>query len=351
MASKQSNDVNRQWVLRSRPTGPIQDDTFEWRENKIPTPGQDEVLVRNLWLSFDPTQRGWLNDVKSYTPPVAIGEPMRATAVGQVIASNRPDLRPGELVQGIFGWQDYAATSGGGLIPLTKLPTGVAPNTALSILGITGLTAYFGMLDIGKPQGGDTVVVSGAAGATGSVAGQIAKAAGAKMVIGIAGGRAKCDWLVQKAHFDAAIDYKAEDVGRRIDELAPGGMNVYFDNVGGEILNLCLARLALRARVVVCGGISSGYTGVPGSVAGPGNYFQLTLRSARMEGFVILNYMARFPEAAAKMMAWVEASQIVYREDIAEGLEKAPETLKGLFTGANFGKQLLKIADPPLPVA
>jgi len=343
------NDVNRQWVLKSRPSGPIQDDTFEWREAGMPTAGPGQVLVRNLWLSFDPTQRGWLNDVKSYVPPVAIGEVMRAASVGQVIESNRPGFRPGDLVQGSFGWQDYAATDGAGIVPLTKLPPGVAPNTALSILGITGLTAYFGILEIGAPQPGDIVVVSGAAGATGSVAGQIAKIKGAKTVIGIAGGRDKCAWLTREAHFDAAIDYKSEDVARRLDELVPGGMNVHFDNVGGEILNHCLLRLAQRARVVLCGGISSGYTAERGSIKGPANYIQLIIRSARMEGFIVLNYASRFPEAAAQLMQWVNAGRIVYREDVAHGLETAPQTLTRLFTGANFGKQLLKIADPPLP--
>jgi len=345
------NDVNRQWVLKSRPSGAIQTDTFEWRQGKIPTPTDGEILVRNLWLSFDPTQRGWLNDVKSYVPPVAIGEPMRAAAVGQVIESNRADFKPGDLVRGTFGWQDYIATNGTGIIPVTKLPPGLAPNTALSILGTTGLTAYFGMLDIGGPKPGDVVVVSGAAGATGSVAGQIAKIKGARTVIGIAGGREKCSWLTREAHFDAAIDYKAEDVARRLDELAPGGMNVYFDNVGGEILEQCLARLAMRARVVLCGRISSGYGVDTFNMPGPRNYLALILFSARMEGFIVLNYMARFPEAAAQLMQWVRSGQIAYREDIAEGLEKAPETLRGLFTGANFGKQLLKIADPPLPIA
>jgi NADPH-dependent curcumin reductase len=344
-------NVNRQWLLKTRPSGPIQADTFELRESEVPVIGPGEFLVRNLWLSFDPAQRGWLNDLRSYVPPVAIGEPMRAAAVGQVIASNSPDFAPGQLVLGAFGWQDYVASKGTGLVPVTKLSPGVPPNKALSVLGLTSVTAYFGMLEIARPQPGDTVVVSSAAGATGSAAGQIAKIEGAKIVIGIAGGKEKCSWLTRDAHFDAAIDYKSEDVGRRLAELAPNGINVYFDNVGGQILNQCLAQIAFRGRVVLCGGISSGYGTERSAIVPLSNYFMLTVQSARMEGFIVLNYAARFPEAVAKIAAWVDAGKIAYREDIALGLEHAPETLKRLFVGANFGKQLLKIADPPLSVA
>ena len=345
------HNVNRQWLLKSRPSGPIQADTFELRESEVPMIGPGEFLVRDLWLSFDPAQRGWLNDLKSYIPPVAIGEPMRAGAVGQVVASNTPDFAPGQLVLGTFGWQDYVATKGTGLIPVTKLSTGVPPNKALSVLGLTSTTAYFGMLEIGRPQPGDTVVVSSAAGATGSAAGQIAKILGAKSVIGIAGGREKCSWLTREAHFDAAIDYKNEDVARRLAELAPNGINIYFDNVGGQILNQCLAQIAFRGRIVLCGSISSGYGTERGAIVPLSNYFMLTVRSARMEGFIVLNYAARYSEALAQLAAWVDAGKIAYREDIAEGLENAPQTLTRLFVGANFGKQLLKIADPPLAIA
>ncbi len=344
------NDINRQWVLKNRPPGLIQPDTFEWRESQVPTPGPGEFLVRNLWLSFDPAQRGWINDVKSYVPPVAIGEPMRAGAVGQVIESNHPDYKPGELVMGAFGWQDYFATNGGGMMRATKVSPGVPPNMALSVLGLTSLTAYFGMLEIGGPKPGDTVVVSSAAGATGSAAGQIAKIKGAKNVIGIAGGREKCDWLVREAHFDAAIDYKNEDVGKRLDALAPKGIDVYFDNVGGQILNQCLARIAFKGRVVLCGGISSGYGTERAAIVPLSNYFMLIVQSARMEGFIVLNYAGRYAEAIGQLAQWVKEGRIAYREDIAHGLENAPETLKRLFVGANVGKQLLKIADPLLPV-
>ena len=340
------NEINRRWVLHSRPSRALEPGTFKWEEVSIPPVGDGEFLVRNLWLSFDPAQRGWINDVPSYVPPVQLGEPMRASSAGQVIESKNPDFKPGDYVLGVFGWQDYTVTNGQGLLPVRKLPPNVSPRTALSVLGGTGLTAYFGMEDVGKPTSGDVVVVSGAAGATGSVAGQIARIMGAKTVIGIAGGAEKCKWLVDEAKFDAAIDYKNEDVGARLSALAPSGINVYYDNVGGAILDECLARIAFNARVVLCGGISSGY-GLDRGV-GPANYFQLIVRSARMEGFIVLNYLTRFPEAMAKMQAWIHEGRIVWREDVAEGLENAPKTLQGLFAGANFGKQLLKIADPPI---
>ncbi len=344
------NDVNRQWVLKSRPPGPIQADTFEWREMPVPSVGAGEFLVRNLWLSFDPAQRAWLNDIKSYIAPVAIGEPMRAAAVGQVIESNHPDYRTGQLVQGVFGWQDYVVSKGGGAFPVAKIPPGVPPNMALSILGLTGLTAYFGMLEIGEPKPGQTVVVSSAAGATGSAAGQIAKIKGAANVIGIAGGKEKCAWLTREAHFDAAIDYKTDSIAKRLDELAPKGIDIYFDNVGGDTLYHCLDRLAFHGRIVVCGSISSGYGPTMGTGIPLTNYRSLLVNSARMEGFIVFNYAARYPEAVAQLAQWVKEGRIAYREDIAEGLEHAPETLKRLFIGANVGKQLMKVADPLLPV-
>ena len=337
------NDMNRRWLLASRPEGPLEPGTFKWDETTIPPVGEGEFLVRNLWLSFDPAQRGWINDVPSYVPPVRLGEPMRAGAVGQVTESRHPGFRSGDLVQGTFGWQDYVVSNGDGV---GKLPPGVDPQTALSVLGGTGLTAYFGMQEIGKPASGETVVVSGAAGATGSIAGQIARLMGAARVIGIAGGPEKRRWLTNEAKFDAAIDYKSEDVGARLSDLAPNGIDVYFDNVGGQILDACLARIAFKGRVVLCGGISSGY----GLDLGPGprNYFQLVIRSARMEGFIVLNYLPRFGEAIAALRRWIEAGELAWRVDVDEGLENAPGVLAGLFAGKNFGKQLLKIADAPI---
>lgn len=335
--------TNRQWVLKNRPDELVQDDTFEMLESEAPSPGEGEFLVRNLMLSFDPTQRAWLNDVMGYVPPVQIGEVMRASGVGQVVESNHSEYAVGDLVQGGFGWQDYMATDGGGMFPVRKVPPGITPNAALSIFGITGLTAYFGVLDVGEPKSGDVVLVSGAAGATGSVAGQIAKALGCD-VVGIAGGEEKCRWLTKEAHYDAAIDYKSDDMGAKIRELCPKGIDVYFDNVGGETLDHALANLALGARVALCGAISTGYG--TAEMQGPKNYMQLVIQRARMEGFLVLDYMDRAGEAIGKLAEWVQAGKISYLEDVAEGLENAPQTLNRLFTGANFGKQLLEIAKP-----
>lgn len=339
------NDVNRKWVLNARPKGAaLEPDTFRWAEEPIPTVGEGQFLVRNLLISFDPALRGMINDVKSYAPPVQIGETMRAGAIGQVIESRHPDFQAGDLVNGMFGWQEFAVSAGDGMMAARKLPPGADPEAALSVLGGTGMTAYFGMKEVGQPVAGDTVVVSGAAGATGSVAGQVARLLGASKVIGIAGGAEKCRWLTDEAKFDAAIDYKHEDVGARLDVLAPDGVNVYFDNVGGPILDQCLARIAQGARVVLCGGISSGYGVERG--AGPANYFQLVIRSARMEGFLLFNYLPQFPEAMKVMQGWIDAGELKWRVDVAQGLESAPKTLAGLFTGANFGKQLLKVGGP-----
>lgn len=334
---------NRQWLLAARPTGSLTGQEFRWNEAPIPQCADGQVLVRNLWLSFDPTQRGWMTR-DSYLPKIPLGEVMRAFGVGQVIESRRPDFKPGDLVQGGFGWQDYVATDGKGFVSLRKLPPGVPPNLALSLFGITGLTAYFGLLDVGKAKAGETVVVSGAAGSTGSVAGQIAKIKGCR-VVGTAGGKEKCGWLVNVAHFDAAIDYKSEDIGERLSALCPDGIDVFFDNVGGTVLNEVLARINLKARIVLCGAISRYNDAVP--PPGPANYFNLTPKRARMEGFIILDYAPRYAEAITALSGWQREGRLVQKEDIAVGLENAPRTLMRLFTGENFGKQLLKIADPP----
>ncbi len=343
------SEVNRQLVLATRPTGMVGDEHFERKESPVPGPGDGQVLLRTLWFSFDPAQRGWLNDVRSYVPPVQIGEPMRAGAVAQVVASRHAGFREGDLVQGMLSWQDYVVTDPEGPLPLTKIPAGVPPTWFLGVLGVTGITAYFGLLEIGRPEAGDTVVVSGAAGATGSVAGQIARIRGAR-VIGIAGGAEKCGWLTDEFGFDAAVDYKNEDVAARLAELCGDSINVFFDNVGGPALDAALANLAQHARIVLCGGISTGYgTEQP---PGPKNYLQLVVRSSRMEGFIVLNYRERFPEAVEALSGWLAKGKIRVKEDIREGgLEDCPATLRRLFEGANLGKQLLKVAEPPLPVS
>lgn len=333
--------MNRRWTLAARPHGMVKESDFAFGETPLPQPGDGQVLVRVLYLSFDPTQRGWIEDRPSYLPPVQIGEVMRASAVGEVMESKHTGFAKGDLVQGLFGWQDYSVVPGAMLG--AKIPAGVPPTWALGVLGITGITAYFGMLDLGKPKAGETVVVSGAAGATGSVAGQIAKLQGAR-VVGIAGGPSKCAWLTKEAHFDAAIDYKHDDVAAKLRELCPKGVDVYFDNVGGEILDAVLGQIALRARIVLCGGISGYNEATP--PPGPRNLMNLVVQRGRMEGFIILDYIARFGEGAAKLSEWVRTGDIVHQEDIQRGLENAPRTLLRLFTGANTGKQLLQVAEP-----
>ncbi|WP_101462998.1 NADP-dependent oxidoreductase [Nocardia fluminea] len=333
--------MNRQWILVRRPEGMVDETSFELRNSPVPEPGPGEALVRVVWLAFDPTQRGWLNDGPNYLDPVPLGAVMRAGGAGQVVRSRTAEYVVGDWVCGMVGWQDYAIASGQGLLGVNVVPPGIDPKAMLGIFGATGLTAYFGMIDIGKPSAGDTVLVSGAAGATGSIAGQIAKALGCR-VIGVAGGSAKCAWVTEVARFDACIDYKAEDVEARLRELAPEGVDVFFDNVGGAILDAGLATLAERARIVVCGAISSGYeAGEP--PPGPRNYLQLGLERARMEGFVFLDYLDRFPEAFGRLHEWMTQGDIVYAEDIQEGLELAPALLRGLFEGRNLGKQLLRI--------
>jgi len=334
-------NVNRQWVLAKRPHGKVGPANFEYREGRVPKPKDGQVLVKNLYLSFDPTQRGWMEDRPSYLPPVKLGEVMRASSIAEVVASNHPDFQPGDKVMTGGGWQDYTiASPTGSPFGLTKVPPGIAPTMMLSVLGVTGLTAYWGLLDLGKPQPGETVLVSGAAGATGSVAGQIARIKGCR-VVGIAGGADKCKWLKTTARFDAVIDYKREDVDARIRKLCPNGVEVYFDNVGGAILEAALNHLAMRARVVLCGAIS-GYNATK-PIPGPANLMNLVINRARMEGFIVIDYMNRNHIAIPELLGWISSGELVYQEDIQEGFKNIPATLTRLFTGRNIGKQLLKI--------
>lgn len=320
----------------------VDDSCFRWTEEPAPLAAKDgDILVRNLYLSMDPTQRGWIAR-DTYMPAVRIGDVMRSGAAARVVESRDPAFAPGDVVVGMFGWQDYAVTRNAPELPLTKLPPGVPVELAMSALGLTGLTAYFGVLDVGKPKAGETFVVSGAAGATGSVAGQIARIQGCR-VVGIAGGREKCDWLLKEAKFDAAIDYKSENVGARLRELCPKGIDVYFDNVGGEQLDEALANLAMRGRVVLCGAIAT-YNDAE-LRPGPKNYLNLIIKRGRMEGFLVLDYLPRALEAVMQLWTWVREGKIVDRVDVQHGLENAPKTLRRLFEGKNQGKQLLKIAD------
>jgi NADPH-dependent curcumin reductase len=332
--------TNRQWRLAERPTGMDLDRCFRLVEEPAPElAAEGEILVRNLVLSIDPTQRGWMAR-DTYLPAVKIGDVMRSAAAGRVEQSRHPDFGVGDLVIGTFGWQDYAVVKAAPLQPMKLLP-GIPLELAMSVLGLTGITAYFGLLEVGRPKAGETVVVSGAAGATGSVAGQIARLQGCR-VVGIAGGKEKCEWL-RKARFDAAIDYKSEDVAARLRELCPKGVDVYFDNVGGDILDAALSQLAMRGRVVLCGAIAT-YNDAE-LRPGPKHYLNLLTKRGRMEGFIVLDYMARAAEAVMPLWGWVQSGEIVHSVDVQQGLENAPTALKRLFLGENTGKQLIRIAD------
>jgi NADPH-dependent curcumin reductase CurA len=335
---------NRQWLLEARPHGMIKETDFRWNETSVPPLKDGQVLLRNLAFSFDPTQRGWMS-MDTYMPAIPLGQTMKAGTIGQVVESRREGFAKGDLVQGLFGWEDYTVNGGEGLMGLQKLPRGTDPILALSLLGTTGLTAYFGTLEVGEVKAGDTFVVSGAAGATGSVSGMIAKIKGCR-VVGIAGGREKCDWLLKEAGFDAAIDYKSENVSEALTKYCPQGINVYFDNVGGEILDHALARLAYGARVVVCGAISQYNNLGERNPVGPKNYFNLIMQHARMEGFLVFHFMPRYSEAIAEMSKWYAEGKLKNQVDLQHGLENAPKTIIRLFTGANVGKQLLKLGDP-----
>lgn len=330
--------LNRQFLLAERPSGLPSRDTFSYVENPIGQPGPGQILVKNAYLSLDPAMRGWMNDAKSYIAPVGIGEVMRALGVGQVIASQHPDFAVGDHVNGAVGVQDYFLGEPKGFY---KVDASRAPLPLyLSALGMTGMTAYFALLDVGAPKVGETVVISGAAGAVGSIAGQIAKLKGCR-VVGIAGGADKCAFLVDELGFDGAIDYKSEDLHAALKRECPKGVDVYFDNVGGDILDAVLTRINFRARVVICGAISQ-YNNKD-AVKGPTNYLALLVNSARMEGMVVMSYAARFPEAAQEMGGWLASGQLKSREDVAQGLETFPETLLKLFSGENFGKLVLKV--------
>ncbi len=334
------SDRNRRLVLAERPTGKVEEGTLRLEDADVPEPGPGEALAQVRYLSIDPTIRTWMDDAPGYLPPIGIGEVVRSGGVAEVLSSNSERYAPGDFVFGMTGWQDYVIADEGERM-LQVLPAGVSPTAALGVLGITGMTAYFGLIDVGRVKEGDTVVVSGAAGATGSTVGQIARIKGAAKVVGIAGGPKKCAWLIDELGFDAAIDYKNEDLAERLRETCPDGIDLYFDNVGGVILNACLARLALRGRVVLCGAISS--YNEHERVSGPSNYSALIIRRGRMEGFIILDYFDRFPEAQAEMAGWLAAGKVKAAEHIVEGLQHAPDALNLLFTGGNTGKVMVRV--------
>ncbi len=337
-----SRPANRQWLLARRPQGLVSAEDFRLVETPAPVAGDGELLVRNLYLSVDPTQRGWMAG-DTYLPAVKIGEVMRSFAVGEVIESRHPAFRAGQLVQGLFGWQEWAVARPGSSSAPTAIPPGVPVETAMSALGLTGITAYFGLLEVGRPKPGETVVVSGAAGATGSVAAQIARIAGCR-VIGIAGGPEKCAYLTGELGLDGAIDYRGPDVAGALRTLCPKGVDVFFDNVGGPVLDVVLSQLALRGRIVLCGGISQYNDARPSP--GPANLMSLIVKRGRMEGFIVLDSLSRAGEAVTALSGWMRVGRIRDRVDVVEGFERAPEALLRLFQGRNLGKQLVKLAAP-----
>jgi NADPH-dependent curcumin reductase len=336
--SRRMSSINRQVRLAARPSGLPQASDWELTSETVPAPGPGQFVVAISHLSVDPAMRGWMNAGASYIPPVEIGAVMRAGAVGHVTVSEHPDFAVGDCVYGAFGVQEYAVSDGDGVL---KLDTSLAPPTTyLGALGMTGLTAYFALLDVGKIRAGETVVVSGAAGAVGSVAGQIAKLKGCR-AIGIAGGPGKCRALVEEFGFDAAIDYKTENLRRALREHAPGGVDVYLDNVGGEVLDAVLTRLARGARVIICGAVSQ-YNA--DKVRGPANYLMLLVARASMTGMVIFDYQDRFPQATAELAEWFRNGQITSREHVVPGeIGDFPDALLKLFAGENTGKLILAL--------
>ena len=330
--------VNHQVRLATRPTGLPTSDNWAHTEEAVPEPGDGQLLVRVSHLSLDPAMRGWMNDQPSYLPPVGLNEVMRALAAGEVIASQHPGFTVGDHVTGAFGVQEYALSDGDGV--LTVDPSAAQLPTYLSALGMTGMTAYFGLFDVGQLKDGDTVLVSGAAGAVGSIVGQLAKIKGCR-VVGIAGGADKCAWLTEELGFDAALDYRQDALGRRLHEATPDGVNVFFDNVGGPVLDAGLARLARGARVVLCGAISQYNSD---TVTGPSNYLSLLVNRARMEGFIVFDYADRYADAATEMAGWLKAGHLRSREDVLTGgVADFPDTLLRLFHGENTGKLVLQI--------
>ena len=333
-------DTYRRVLLVSRPRGLVDEANLRLDDSApLPEPAEGQALIRVRYSSIDPTIRTWMDAAPGYLPPIGIGEVVRSGGVGEVMASRSDRYQPGQLVFGMLGWQEYALADEGDAA-MTVLPPGLDPTVAIGVLGVTGMTAYFGLLDIGRPQPGDTVVVSGAAGATGSVVGQLARIEGAGTVVGIAGSAEKCAWLTDDLGFDHAINYRDEDVATRLKVACPEGIDVYFDNVGGTILDDCLARLAMKARVVLCGAISQYNEDRP---AGPHNYLNLIVKRARMEGFLILDYLDRFPEAQLRMADWVLEGRIHHREHLVDGLEHAGDALNLLFSGGNTGKVIVRL--------
>lgn len=338
--------VNHQIRLSQRPVGIPGPECWQLTQEPVQAPQSGGVLVKTLYLSLDPAMRGWMNEGKSYIPPVGIGVVMRAGGVGVVVASNNPDFAAGDLVSGGLGVQSYCLIPGDQIRRngLFKIDLRAGSLTQwLNVLGMPGMTGYFGLMDVGQPKPGETVVISGAAGAVGQTVGQMAKIKGCR-VVGIAGGPAKCDWVVKELGFDACIDYKASAsaVKDGLKQHCPGGVDIYFDNVGGDILDAVLTRINRKARIIVCGAISQ-YNNTT-AVQGPKNYLSLLVNRARMEGIVVFDYADRYPLAIAELAGYLKTGQMISREDVVEGLENFPQALLKLFKGENFGKLVLEVA-------
>jgi NADPH-dependent curcumin reductase CurA len=331
--------VNRQITLAARPLGYPRVSDFHLVYSPLPSPRAGEVLVRSAYLSLDPYMRGRMNDAESYARPVAIGEVMTGGAVGLVVESRDSGFRIGDAVEGILGWQEYAAVAGGAL---RQIDPGLAPiSTALGVLGMPGLTAYFGLLEVCDPQRGETVVVSGAAGAVGTVVGQIARIRGCR-VVGVAGSDAKIDWLLDELGFDAALNYKsAGDLRCALARTCPDGIDVYFDNVGGALTDAVLGRINTGARIAVCGQISQYNLNEP--ELGPRWLGQLIVQQAKVQGFLVSAYAARYPEALGQLARWLRQGLLKYREDVAQGIEAAPQAFIEMLQGRNLGKQLVQL--------
>ena len=333
--------MNQCWLLTTRPQGQARESDFTWHEAPVDELSDGQILVRTVYLSLDPTNRVWMNEAESYLPALPLGSVMRGIGIGLVEESRHPQYAAGDMVQGLLGWQRYAVSDGRGLSRLTRLPI---PLTAyLGVLGHIGMTAYFGLLDIGKPRAGETLVISAGAGAVGSLVGQIGKIKGCR-VVGIAGSEDKCRWMRDDLGFDAVINYKIENLPEALRRHCPEGIDIYFDNVGGKILEAALDQLALRARIVVCGMISQ-YAA--GEASGPPNLVRLVVKRARMEGFLVLDYMDRAAEAITALSEWLLTGKLQYRVDVVDGLANAPKALNRLFDGANTGKLIVKVSDEP----
>ncbi len=336
----QHRNINRQVLLKTRPSGIPGAEHFEIAQSPVPEPADGQILVRNIYLSVEPAMRGWVSPVANYSEPVALGAVMRALASGRVEVSRHPDFKPGDRVTGWFGWQDYAAVDARAVerkVTDRDLPL----STSLGVLGLNGVTAYFGLLDVGQPRPGETVVVSTAAGAVGSCVGQIAQIKGCRTV-GIAGGSTKTGLCRDAFRFDAAIDYKGGDLDTALAAACPNGVDVYFDNTAGPISDAVYRHLRVGGRVVVCGTASISSWDPPPQ--GPRVERHLLVKRARMQGFVVLDYKSRYPEALAALANWVRSGEIRYREDILDGIEQAPGSIAGLYRGDNLGKRLIRLA-------